>query len=626
MFRKILYIVFLPLTLLFFGNIRFVKPVDLSADENDKEGKNEFDKKDSAKFSLTEETKKYLQENKVNFNKDRLQLFFNKQIFTNSSYIKLQSNCSNLKLEDFILVRAEGNKVEILFKNKLKKNTTYIITFLRKSVISFDGNMLDDFNIVFSTGESVDSYVLKGSVVDLFKRKPMSNSYIFLYKLTEKEIKKGISDKNILNSNTPYYFTKCDMNGNYNFENISEGTYFICAGEIDTSNFISDSKLHYYGFLEDFISFSKDKCVFKDVNIYVLKNSISLFKITGKKFSKNKFIIETNGEIESFSIKVDDNFYNDYSEYGNLLKNASSLGPNKNEIIVDNDFIGLILNDVLPCFIEIKNNFGEKFESKINVEFKSDDINNDYNLKGTDSNEKELEIKAISDDSTIDSFANFKVKSKKEILTVDKDKIRIIIADKYLYSSNSIEDFNLVKNFDYFYLITDKKVSDIIEELKNGKNNRRDLLLKNDVKIIIKVEEGAILYSDFTKNKDFINSVLFLREYSSIPIDVDLKFKHFRVQLLDKNYSIIKDITDSNPNITNNSNIRSFVFEKVPYGEYTIRYFGWDGNRWDPGNIYRNVNYGFIGFYEDEININNRYKCEKILINLPKDDKISISD
>ena len=595
---------------LFFANIRFVKPVKLGEDNIEKFDEGVVVKGEKGKFHLIEKSKKMLSDGLVNFKKDRIQLFFNKEIFTNSSYVKLQSSISSSKLEELFLIRSEANKLEVLFKKALKKNTTYIITFLKKSIMSTDGDLLEDFNLVFSTGEKIDDCVLSGSVIDLFNNLPVLEAYVFMYKLTDNEIKKKVSSKNILNSNTPYYFVKCDKFGKFRFKNISKGTYFICAGEIDIDNFVSNAELYRYGFLDDFITFTDGNSNLKDVNLYVFKNSISKFKIVGKRILNDEIIIETNGEIESFSIKVIDKFANDYSEYNDLLESASRINvKNNSEILIDNKIVGLISNDILPCFIEITNKFGEKIRNKIDIEFKDNSYVDEYYLNDYNEEENELNVKPTSQDSTIDAIANFKVISKNNILSVDKEKIRVILTDRYSLESCEIKDFRVLKDVDCFYIITDKRVVDLIEDFKNGNDGKYDLLLKSDVNVVIEVQDGAIFYSNFDRNKLFFDSVLFLREYSLIPIDVDLKFKHFRVQLLDRKLSVIKDITDVNTN-----GVKSFVFEKVPYGEYVIRYFAWDGDVWNPGNIFNNQMHDYINFYDGKVIVKNQIPHDKLFI------------
>lgn len=598
----------LLMDILLFTNVRFVKPSKLGDSKEEKTQNNTVAKSENTGFYLTEKSKKELLANRTNFNNDRIQLFFNKRVYSNSNFIKLQSVGSCFKLEDFALIRSNDNKVEILFKESLKKNTTYIISFLKTSLISVDGDTLDDFDVVFSTGDKIDDYVMSGSVIDLFNNSPVPNSYVFMYKLTDTEIKAKRSNRNILNSNVPYYFTKCDNSGNYKFKNISKGTYFICAGEIDISNFVSNSELYRYGFLKDFVVFSDDKHEFCDVVVRVLKNNVSNFKITGNKFLNNKFIIETNGEIESFSIRIIDKFSDDYIGYNTLLSNASKVGDKNNEIVIDNKVIGLILGDILPCFIEINNKFGEKISCNIDVKLDSNFSTNEYYL--AEKKEGDLVVKPVSNDLTIDGVVNFQITSRNNILSIDKNKVKIIISDKYFLNSSVIEDFTLIKKNDCFYIMTNKKVCDIVEGLKNKKWSKYSLLSKGDINIVIKIDEGAILYNDFNKNKSFFDSVLFLKDYSSIPVEVGLNFKHFRVQLLGKEFSIVKDITDSDTKGNKN-----FIFEKVPYGEYKIRYFAWNGDKWNLGNIFKNETYDYIDFYKDTICLKSNLVYDKLFIN-----------
>ena len=61
----------------------------------------------------------------------------------------------------------------------------------------------------------------------------------------------------------------------------------------------------------------------------------------------------------------------------------------------------------------------------------------------------------------------------------------------------------------------------------------------------------------------------------------------------------------------NNKNI---TFNNVPYGKYIIRYFTWNGKKWNKGNIYRNEEHDKVGFYTEDINIFNKNQYKKIKI------------
>ena len=602
-----------------FANIRCVRPAKLGQDQEKEVQNNEkiLDLQNNYTLKLIKQS---IQNNSTNVNlgeNNTIQFTFNKEIEVNSSNIKIQGSESKNQTENVILARIRNkNIVEILFKDKLKKNTTYIISFLEGSIVDTNGGTLS-FDLVFSTGDKINDYKMEGKVLDLFNDTPIDKTYVFLYKLTEKEIKKNISDKNILNCSSPYYFTKCDKNGEYNFKNISPGTYFICAGQINLDTFTSNNNL-YYGFSSEFITFSDKKTEYKNIDIYALKNDISEFKITYKKLLDKKITIGTNGEIDTFSIKIIDSLKENYSKYNLLLKNASEIKKNENkkdEITIDNDVLGLILNDILPCKIEIKNKYGEIIKTEINISLK-ETRENIMNIGEFSQNaEEDIKVNSVDKEPTIESMANFIINSKKKIESINKGKVNIIISDTDFYSRRRLENFDITNTNNNVCINFNKKLDDIVKEIINADEyDKYDTLNKKNVLITIIFKEGAIRYKNLETNKLAESQVLFLREYLKVPVEVNLPYNNFKVELLDKNLNIVKKFVGKieKESDAKNKNNYKFYFEKVPFGKYKVRYFAWNGDKWSPGNIFKNKEHDYINI-KSEITIND-FQNEKIII------------
>ena len=615
------FIVVVPIFLLM--NLRIVKPVSITGDSGEEKSLDISKKKekDNEKLKIESQNPKNFT---LNFKDNEISVTFNKLIFLNSRLIKLQSKDNSKNINDIFNVSFLNDKVILKFKNESsKKKGTFIITFLEGSVQDRNGNFIDDFSIIFSTNNILNKHVLKGKVLDLMTKQELKNIYVFLYKVSEDDLKNKVSSRNIINNNKPEYFSKTDILGNYSFENLSKGIYFLCAGEIDKENFMSDPNKHKYGFSPRFIKID-DKNNAIEQNIFILNSLLNEFTILNESIINNKYIIETNDFISEFNIDIKDNLLIKYSKYSELLKKSVQISDNK-KIEIDNNILNLISSDFLPCKLTIKSINDEKIEKDIILKFNNsafndtddddDDYDDFYNEPTNNKNSQEFEIKALSQDLSIDSLFDFNIITKKNVFATDKTKFKIIISDSYGLVKTPFTDFEIIEEYNNIHIKTNKKLQDIINDIINN-DDKFNVLSKNDINVVIFVDKDAITYSDFTKNKDNISTFSFLRSFSSLDVSFKIKADHFKLQLLNEKYDVIKEISDKF--VQDRDNI---TFEKVKDGKYFLRYFYWNNsadsnkkNIWNSGNINKNIPNDPVELYKKDIFVKSYSLNEKIII------------
>ena len=599
-------------------NLRIVKPVSITGDSGDEKNldsskKNEID---NEKIKIENQNPKNLT---LNFKGDEISVTFNKLIIVNSKFIKLQSNFNSTNINDVFNISFINDKVKLKFKNNNKRKGTYIITFLEGAIQDRYGNFMDEFSIVFSTNNVLDNYKIRGKVFDLMTFQELKNIYVFLYKLNDNDLKSNISSRNIINNNKPEYFCKSNMFGNYFFENLSSGTYFLCAGEIDKENFMSDPNIHKYGFITKFIKIDNQN---NDLNqdVYVLKSLLNEFSISNETIINDKYIIETNDFIKEFDIDVKKELLDRYSKYSDLLKKSTKL-VNDNKIEIDNGILSLISSDFLPCNLTITSINDEIIKKEILLRFNNsafddeDDDEDDDDEVINDKNSQEFEIKALSQDLSVDSIFDFNIITKKKILSVDKSKIKIIISDNYNVVKKTFKDFDVIEESNNIQIRTNQKLQNIINDIVD-KDKKFNIFNKKDINIIIFIDKDAITYSDFSKSKNNIFNFSFLRKFSTLDVSFKITADNFKLQLLDEKFNVIKEI--SNNSVKDRDNI---TFEKVKNGKYYLRYFYWNNkddyskkNKWDSGNINKNIPNDPLGIYKKEILVNSDSTNEKIVI------------
>ena len=75
-----------------------------------------------------------------------------------------------------------GKKMVVRINNELADSTTYNFNFFNSITDLNEGNVLDNFQFEFSTGNTFDSTYMGGIVTDAFTKLPLSGVYVLLYR------------------------------------------------------------------------------------------------------------------------------------------------------------------------------------------------------------------------------------------------------------------------------------------------------------------------------------------------------------------------------------------------------------------------------------------------------------
>lgn len=242
----------------------------------------------------------------VNFNDKEIKLNFNE-------FIKLKDLNKQLivspPLKNPLLVSPQGSASKSLtlkILDTLKENNTYIINFGNAIEDNNEGNKLESFKYVFSTGTFIDSLSSAGKVKDAYLNEDLKSTNILLYKIDS-----SFNDS-IIYKKKPNYVTSTLDTSLFNFTNLKEGKYLMTALKEVTNDYLFNSRIDKIGFYNDTIILPKDS---------ILKNPIVLFKETqpykfkrAKEVSKGKIAFGYEGQIKDLQVKLlsktPDNFKN----------------------------------------------------------------------------------------------------------------------------------------------------------------------------------------------------------------------------------------------------------------------------------------------------------------------------
>ncbi|RZL12663.1 MAG: hypothetical protein EOO62_10440 [Hymenobacter sp.] len=123
-------------------------------------------------------------------------------------------------------LREDRNSVTLQFPKPLEPNTTYSFNF-RKAIVDITESTPAKYQALsFSTGPTLDSAKVRGSVTDLLTARPIADASVGLYRVADTAgVRRGL----------PYYLTRADNRGNFDLNFIKTGQYNLYAW-VDKNN------------------------------------------------------------------------------------------------------------------------------------------------------------------------------------------------------------------------------------------------------------------------------------------------------------------------------------------------------------------------------------------------------
>ena len=148
----------------------------------------------------------------------------NKITLTFNEYVNLKEPQTNVLISPFPKRQPQVDyklkTVTVKLKDTLLPNTTYSINFGKAIVDNNEGNPLDDFVYVFSTGNIIDSLTLKGKVLIGETGKADSTLIALLYRN---------ADDSSVQKRKPDYMATLTGDGSFRFVNLPAGNFKVYA-------------------------------------------------------------------------------------------------------------------------------------------------------------------------------------------------------------------------------------------------------------------------------------------------------------------------------------------------------------------------------------------------------------
>lgn len=202
----------------------------------------------------------------IDFKKNSIRIDFDE-------FVKITDAANQIVVSPFMKeapeMKLKGKSVIVDFTDTLKPNTTYTVSFGDAIADITENNVLSNYRYVFSTGNVIDSLMLKGSVKNAFTLKPESGLLVMLYDHTEDSVPC---------KETPLYISKTNESGTFSLTNVRSGKYKIFALRDANSNYLFDQPNEKIAFMDSLVSAEPVDTAKKDSVRITLSIDLYLFE------------------------------------------------------------------------------------------------------------------------------------------------------------------------------------------------------------------------------------------------------------------------------------------------------------------------------------------------------------
>ena len=409
----------------------------------------------------------------TNFNKKEIKLNFDEYIVLKelNKQLVVSPPMKNPPLITPQGTPSEFLKIEII--DTLKLNTTYIFNFGNAIQDNNEGNQLENFKYVFSTGDYIDSLTTFGSVKDAKLLETPRSVNVLMYRID------STFNDSIIYKRKPDYVTSTLDTTNYTFTNLRKGKYLLLALKEPLNDYIFNPKTDKIGVYKNYIQLPKDS---------ILENPLVLFKeeqpfefARAKETKKGKIEFGFYGDPKAMKVRL-------LSKTPEQFKSIAKFDTEKDTL---NYWFTPLETDSLNFTVTNK-----EFIDTITVRLRKKKIDS--------------LIVSASTSNILDLRDTFFIRSNTPIVKIDTTKINLFDKD------------TLAVNYTINRSKTENKIAVIFD--KKPKNNYKLLMYKNALTDIFEVANDSTTYAFKT---------IEIEDYGRITIKVEnLKSKNVIIELL----------------------------------------------------------------------------------------------
>ena len=190
--------------------------------------------------------------NAINYNKKKVTIEFDEFIKLEKASEKVIISPPQTEAPE---VRASGKRVIVQFQDSIKQDITYTIDFGDAIVDNNANNPLGQFAFAFSTGNTVDTMAVSGTVLNAENLEPIKGIQVGLHKnLNDSAFVKQPFDR----------ISRTDSRGRFTIRGVAPGKYRIYALMDGNQNYFFDSKTEQVAWSDSLIVPSMEPAVRQD--------------------------------------------------------------------------------------------------------------------------------------------------------------------------------------------------------------------------------------------------------------------------------------------------------------------------------------------------------------------------
>ncbi|MBQ5663221.1 MAG: Ig-like domain-containing protein [Bacteroidaceae bacterium] len=181
------------------------------------------------------------QVNAKNVKGNKIVLEFDEFIRLQNAYEKIVVSPPQIQQPE---IKVNGKRIIAELFDTLKPSTTYTIDFNDAIVDNNEGNPLESFSFVFSTGDKVDTLGVSGTVLEASNLEPIKGILVGLH----------IDDSDSVFTKKPFdRISRTDSRGRFSMRGVAPGKYRVYALADANGNYIFDQKSEKIAYLDSLI-------------------------------------------------------------------------------------------------------------------------------------------------------------------------------------------------------------------------------------------------------------------------------------------------------------------------------------------------------------------------------------
>ena len=315
-------------------------------------------------------------------------------------YVKLKNLNKQLiisppmKNEPLIYPTGVSKFLNIKIKDTLQPNTTYSFNFGQSIADNNEGNAINQFKYVFSTGPYIDSLKLSGRIKDAYEKKVDNFVSVMLYEANDKY------KDSVIYKDFPRYVTNTlDSLRTFQFENLKAGKYLLVALKDKSSNNKYNPKDDKIGFVKHFITVPNDT-VF---DLELFKETLPLKAVKPIQASGNRLLLPYEGK-------------------QNFKTNKPTIVLKNNEQILETIVTQFPKKDSLQVW------YKPLKADSLSLEVSRDTYKKRFTFKVKDQKKDTLSIRAVQN-GIINFRERFTLETETPLVKFDKTKIKLVNKD-----------------------------------------------------------------------------------------------------------------------------------------------------------------------------------------------------